>query len=243
MERMMLRSIIERTRVFDKTKLKCRMDRLRAKLNATILHDKVRPVQSTVYTFKGSISYEGKEDIIDLLCSCIEERARAAVTYRSPSSAEDKTCDIEPLTLVDHGNTLYVIVAIPKHNRNIRILAVDRIKKLVKTGEVFEIPDGFDPHAYLTPSFGITVEEPLNVQIRFTAEAAFYIRERVWGQNQSIQECEDGSIILSFSASGIKEIAAWALSWGKGARVLEPDILAVRVRDELAGAAAGYGEG
>jgi len=52
------------------------MDRLRAKLNATILHDKVRPVQSTAYTFKGSISYEGKEDIIDLLCSCIEERAR-----------------------------------------------------------------------------------------------------------------------------------------------------------------------
>ncbi len=179
MERMMLRSIVERTRVFDKTKLKCRMDRLRAKLNAAILHDRSRPVQCTVCTFKGSISREGKEGIIDILHSCIEERARTAVTCRSPSSAEDTTCDIKQLTLVDHSNARYVIVAIPKHNRNNLILAVDRIRKLVKTGEVFEIPDGFDPHAYLTPSFGITVEEPLNVQIRFTVEAAFHIRERV----------------------------------------------------------------
>lgn len=242
MERMMMRTIVERTRVFDKTKLKCRMDRLRTKLNATLIHDRVKPVQTTVYNFKGIISYEGKEEIIDRLCACIEGRATASVTYRAVKSVSDKTYDIEPLTLVDHNNALYAIVAVPKHERNIRILAVDRIKALTETGERFEVPEGFDPESYLTPSFGITIEEPMRVRLRFTGDGAFYIRERTWGQEQSIEEEEGGSIVLSFTASGIKEIAAWILSWGSLAQVLEPEILKTRVREELAGAIAGYGD-
>ena len=230
-ERMMLRTILGRTRIFDKTKLKGRMDGLRAKLNAALLHDRVKPISTTLYSFKGSISYEGKEEIIERLCVSIEERRKAIVTYKSIKAIEPKTYDIEPITLVDHNNALYVIVSVPKHNRDIRILAVERISDLVETETIFEIPDGFDPEAYLNPSFGITVEEPMKVKIRFTGDAAFYARERTWGQDQSIEETEDG-IILSFTAAGFTEITAWVLSWGRNARVLEPESLAKKVDEE-----------
>lgn len=230
-ERMMLRTILERTHIFDKTRLKGRMDGLRAKLNAALLHDRVKPITTTLYSFKGSISYEGKEEIIERLCVGIEERREARVTYKAVKAAEAKTYGIEPLTLVDHNNALYVIVAVPKHDRDIRILAVDRIRELTLTEEVFTIPEGFDPEAYLTPSFGITVEEPMAVKIRFTGDAAFYARERTWGQDQHIEETEDG-IILSFTAAGFREITAWALSWGRSARVLEPEALRAQVQEE-----------
>jgi predicted DNA-binding transcriptional regulator YafY len=239
-ERMMLRTILGRARVFDGTRLKPRMDGLRAKLNSTLLHDRTKRIATTVYSFKGSVSYEGKEEIIDTLCGCIESRTRATVTYQSAKSKEPKQYDIDPYTLVDHGNALYVIVAVPKHEGDIRILAVDRIRKLDKTGIPFSIPDSFDPEQYLNPSFGIFIEELMRVRVRFRSDTAVYARERTWGQDQSVVDLEDGAIELAFTAAGFEEIVRWALSFGKGARVLEPERLVERVKEELEQAAAGY---
>ncbi|HRW25370.1 MAG TPA: WYL domain-containing protein [Spirochaetia bacterium] len=237
---MMLRTILGRTRLFDSTRLRTRMEGLRAKLNSTLLHDKVKRIATTLYSFKGAVSYEGKEDIIDTLCACIEARSRATVTYRAAQAKEPKSYDIDPYTLVDHGNALYVIVGIPKHDGSIRILAVDRILSLAKTAVGFTVPEGFDPERYLDPSFGIFIEEAMRVRVRFSPDAAPYARERVWGKDQEVLELPGGSVELSFSAAGFEELTRWALSFGKGARVLEPERLVERVRQELREALSGY---
>jgi hypothetical protein len=81
-ERMMLRTILGRTRVFDGTRLKPK----RRDFDQTqfyITHDRTKRIATTVYSFKGSVSYEGKEDIIDTLCACIEEHTRATVCYQA----------------------------------------------------------------------------------------------------------------------------------------------------------------
>lgn len=239
-ERMMLRTILGRARIFDGTRLKPRMEGLRAKLNSTLLHDRTKRIATTVYSFKGSVSYEGKEEIIDTLCSCIEEHRRATVSYQAAKAPEPKTYDIDPYTLVDHGNALYVIVAVPKHEGSIRILAVDRIKSLDKTETTFSIPESFDPEQYLNPSFGIFVEEPIRVVVQFSADSAVYARERTWGQEQSIAELDNGGIELAFTAAGFEEIVRWVLSFGKGARVVTPDELLNRVKQELTEAIQGY---
>lgn len=239
-ERMMLRTILGRARVFDGTRLKPKMDGLRAKFNSTLLHDRTKRIATTVYSFKGSVSYEGKEDIIDTLCTCIENNFRATVSYQSAKAKEPKQYDIDPFTLVDHGNALYVIVSVPKHEGDIRILAVDRIRKLDKTGISFTIPDIFDPEQYLNPSFGIFIEEPMRVRVRFSSDTAVYARERTWGLDQIVVDLEDDAIELSFTAAGFEEIVRWALSFGKGARVLEPERLVERVKEELKQAAEGY---
>jgi len=220
--------------------LKSRMDGLRAKINSTLLHDRTKRIATTMYSFKGSISYEGKEEIIDALCACIESNVRATVTYQSAKAKEPKQYDIDPYTLVDHGNALYLIVGITKHDGDIRILAVDRIKKLDKTEMIFTIPESFDPEQYLNPSFGIFVEEPIQVRVRFNQEVAVYARERTWGQDQTVVDLEDGAIELSFTAAGFEEIVRWVLSFGKGARVLESETLVERVKEELKGAIQCY---
>ncbi len=229
-ERMMLRSIIDRTRIFEKTKLKARMDGLRTKLNAALIHDQIKPLITTHYNFKGTVSYEGKEDIIDTLCTLIEERRLAAVTYQGIGAPEPKTYDIEPLTLVDHNGALYVIVTIPKYERNIRILAVDRIKALEGKQTRFNVPEDFNPEAYLKPAFGIVIEEPFRVRVRFTGGGAFYAQERV----------DDETVVVSFTAAGLEEIAAWVLSWGPEARALGPETLVEKVKAELEEALKGY---
>jgi proteasome accessory factor B len=76
--------------------------------------------------------------------------------------------------------------------------------------------------------------------VHFTASAAFYARERVWGQEQTVEEEADGSIILSFTAAGLTEIKRWALSFGSAARVIEPENLAATIAAEAEALAATY---
>ena len=233
-ERMILQSVLGRTRLFDNTHLKARMDSLKKKVNSAVFYDRKKRITTTYYSFKGSISYDGKEDIIDTLFDCIDTRNRATVTYQAAKAKEPKTYEIDPYTLVDHGNGLYVMVSIPKHEGNIRILSVDRIRSLVKNpGVTFTVPESFTPETYLNPSFGIFIEEPIRVVVKFSEDSAIYARERTWGEDQKVEEHEDGTITLSFTAAGLEEIVRWALSFGKGARVLEPPALLDRIRDEL----------
>ena len=121
------------------------------------------------------------------------------------------------------------------------MLAIERIEKIAHHADrSFTLKDGYDPEEYLGASFGIIVEDPVRVRVRFTADAAFYARERVWGQEQTVEEEADGGIILSFTASGLMEIKRWALSFGSAARVLEPENLAASVAAEAEALAAVY---
>jgi proteasome accessory factor B len=214
---------------------------LKSKVNAVTLHDPRKRVTTTYASFKGGKDYCGKENIIDTVLKAIELSLPCTVTYRAANSGEAKTYEIEPYTFVDHGNALYCIAAIPAHNRDIRVLAIERIEKITHHADrSFAIKDGYDPEEYLGASFGIIVEDPVRVRVRFTADAAFYARERVWGQEQTVEEEADGSIILSFTASGLMEIKRWALSFGSAARVLEPENLAASVAAEAEALVAAY---
>ncbi len=232
-ERLMLRSVLERTRMFEKTELKDTMATLKSKVNAVTLHDPRKRVTTTYASFKCGKDYCGKEDIIDTVLKAIELSLPCTVTYRAANSGEAKTYQIEPYTFVDHGNALYCIAAIPAHNRDIRVLAIERIEKItLHADQSFTLKEDYDPEQYLGASFGIIVEDPVRVRVRFTAGTAFYARERVWGQDQRVEENADGSIILSFTAAGLTEIKRWALSFGSAARVIEPENLVAEITKE-----------
>lgn len=240
-ERLMLRSVLSRTRMFEKTQLKDSMDALRRKVNSVTLCDPRKRLTTTYASFKGGKDYCGKEHIINSVLKAIEASVPCTVSYRAANAKEAKSYEIEPYTFVDHGNALYCIVAIPAHNRDIRVLAIERIQKItMHTERTFSIKEGYDPARYLGSSFGIIVEEPVQVRVRFSADAAFYARERVWGKDQNVEDETDGSIILSFRAAGFMEIKRWALSFGSAAQVLEPESLAASVAAEAEALVATY---
>lgn len=240
-ERLMLRGILDRTRMFEKTGLKDAMSILKSKVNAVTLHDPRKRVTTTYASFKGGKDYCGKEEIINTLLGAIESSLPCTLTYRAANASEAKTYEIEPYTFVDHGNALYCIAAIPAHNRDIRVLAIERIEKIVRHADRnFTIKDDYDPEQYLGSSFGIVIEDPFRVSVRFAPEAAFYARERVWGKDQLIEDEEDGGITLSFTAAGFVEIKRWVLSFGSAAVVLEPAHLATELAREARALAAVY---
>lgn len=136
---------------------------------------------------------------------------------------------------------LYLIARVPRHGQPIT-LAVERIQGLEPAQRQFAIPASLAATVdeRLRHSFGIISGEPFSVQVRFSADQAPYIRERIWHPSQQVEDQADGSLILSFHASSPYEIRAWVLQHGAAAQVLSPAWLRDEVQAQLQAALDSY---
>jgi len=183
--------------------------------------------------------YAGKEATLEALIGAIVGRRTCTVTYHAFSRNEVRSFRIDPLRIVEHDGGLYVFVRVTRF-ATIRILAVERIHKLEVGGDSFEYPADFDADALLASSFRLTFDDPIAVRVWFSPSQARYVEERQWAAGQEIEKSEDGSIVLSMTASGVFDVKKWILSFGKEARVLEPESLAREIRQEAAALLSSY---
>lgn len=237
---LMLQLILGRTHFFESPKTKRMIQDLKSKIESSFIRDKKRQLKTTYLKFTGGKDYSDMDAVLSVIGDCLRNNRAASVTYRAAFKTDEKTYDIEPYTLVDHGGSLYLLCAVPKHERKIIALALERIISMKQNINTFKIPDDYSPENYLNSSFGIVVEEPFMVKVHLYAEPAYYALDRIWGNDQSIEEQADGSIILSFTSSGRFEIMRWILSCGKNAKVLEPSFLVAMVAEEIAGISKMY---
>ena len=235
----MLQLMLGRSGLFKSKQQKEIEQKIKNAINSTYIGDKTRNVKTSYVKFTGARDYSGMDAMLSSIGRCLRKNESARVTYRAASTEIEKKYEIEPYTLVDHGGALYLICAVPKHDHKLIRLSVERIISFVPTGKKFTIPSGYDPEEHLGESFGITVEEPMNVVVRLFGESAFYAQNREWGKNQTIVS-EDESLLLSFTASGKYEIMRWILSCGKDAIAIEPPELVKMVKEEHAGLIARY---
>jgi len=126
-----------------------------------------------------------------------------------------------------------------------RTYKVERIQSATLTQDRYEIPDDFDPDAWLANSWGIWSSDstpPVRIRLRFDASVAHRVREAVWHRSQELSELADGGVELAVTVAGIIEIRNWILSWGEAVEVLEPPALRDAVADAVRAAAARYAD-
>lgn len=177
-------------------------------------------------------SYAGKQEIIDQLTDAMLDNQTCYVSYHSFSDDKDKNFKIDPLHFFEHQGGLYIFVNATSFG-DIRILALDRINKVEDAGEGFDYPEDFDPIERQKYAFGLISDDPMDVEIWFSADQARYIKERIWAVGQEIIEQEDGSIILKMRTSGSFEIKKWVLGYGGEAEVLGPVEFRNNLRTEI----------
>ena len=117
---------------------------------------------------------------------------------------------------------------------------MDRIRRAELGETPFEIPGDFDFDAYTASSFGVVVEAAEPVRIRFAPRWGLYVREHVWHPSQAVDDAPDGGVELRMEVGTGEELVGWVLSFGAGARVLEPASLAEAVATELRATLASY---
>ena len=183
--------------------------------------------------------YSGKEEIIGQLMDAMLKNETCYLTYHSFYDDKIKNFKVDPLHFFENDSGLYLLVNTTTFG-DIRTLAVERIEKIEGTGELFEYPEDFDPEELLESAFDIVYDDPVKVRIWFSAEQARYIKERKWSKSQKIIDQDDGSIILSMETSGWWDVKKWVLSYGSGAKVLEPEELKKEILDELTAAQDHY---
>jgi len=181
---------------------------------------------------KMSKSYAGKEEIIDQLTGAMLESRTCYVSYHSFHDDAEKNFKIDPLHFFEHQGGLYIFVNATSFN-HIRVLAVERIRHVEPSGEIFVYPKDFDPEKKLQNAFGVIYDDPLEVEIWFSAAQARYIQERTWAVNQEISDQDDGSIILKMATLGWYEIKRWVLGYGAEAEILVPTKLREEIQREL----------
>ena len=177
---------------------------------------------------KGRIDYTPFQDIIASLMEAMHQRKVCRIEYVSATEREKKHYAFAPIRLLAYHECLYVDgwrvtdlePAAPLYDEPLR-LAVQRFHKCrVTTRRV----DGLPPLPE-NQAMGIRQGQVFPIRVWFTAEAATYVVERQWSEDQTVEEREDGSIILTASMSSVSECISWLLSFGDQAQLLEPDWL------------------
>ena len=95
------------------------------------------------------------------------------------------------------------------------------------------LPDDFSVKSYFGGSWYIEQGEPLAVKLRFSPEAARWVRDTQYHPSQVVTAQSDGSILFAATVNGRREITRWILGYGAAVEVLDP----VELRDYVAGQA------
>jgi predicted DNA-binding transcriptional regulator YafY len=180
----------------------------------------------------GSKNYAGKENIIRKLTESMLNRTSCRITYHAFYKDKIEAEEIGPLHFFENKGGLYLF-ALKLKTRKVRTYAVERIRSIRSLNGNVNYPESFNPQAILNSAFDLIHGEPVAVKIFFSPSEARYIREKVWSENQHIQENPDGSLILSMETSGKRDVKRWVMSFGKEARLLRPADMRDEIQEEL----------
>lgn len=202
------------------------------KIKATLPDETIQYLKRIEESFEvGSKPYKqyGQlRELIDRISEATIHRKLIEIDYFTMSRKEKTRREVAPYKIWFFDGAFY-LVGNCGLREDIRIFALDRIKSMKLTDETFEMPEDFKFEDFMQTSFGVFHGKPQNVRIRFAAEVAGYISEKIWHKTQKIEPQKDGSLIFEARVAGTDEIKFWLMTWGSKAEVLAPAAL----RDEM----------
>ncbi len=183
--------------------------------------------------------YTGQKVILRQLQKALLLQCTVVLLHRRPDYDDPVEHRVDPYLLLLHQFGLYV-VGYSYRAAQLRMFAVERIASMEVLEDRFILPEGAKLDQAYDSLFGLIDEPAQMVRIQFTPNVAYLVKERRWHPSQKNEVQKDGSIIATFTAGGMDELASWVLSWGQEARVLEPQVLVDAVTLHLARALDRY---
>ena len=186
-------------------------------------------------------SYAKQKKILSDLRRALLLQRTVILHHQKPDYEEPTPHRVAPYVLVLYQYGLYVM-GYSHRARALRMFAVERIHAVDLTDDRFEMPQDFSWDTLSRRLFGLIDEPPKTVRIWFSPDVAYLLKERQWHPTQSLKQQKDKSVIVTFQAGGMDEIATWVLSWGANAKVLDPLKLVKEVKSQLARATSRYAD-
>ena len=171
---------------------------------------------------------------------------RGAILAESPLNfiysrpgAEARSRTVTPCGLM-FGRANYLVAYDPANDR-IQTFRLDRMSSVMAGEGMARPPEEFNLAAFASQSFGIYQDQIEDVVLHIAPEAASEARGWRWHPTQIIEDQADGSVVVRFRASGMRELAWHLFSWSGQATIVEPQRLKDIMADELERARAALG--
>jgi predicted DNA-binding transcriptional regulator YafY len=206
-------------------------DKVKATLPPQYLNYLTKVENSLAVGVKAHKTHERFQETLAAVTEATQNRRLMDIDYFTMSRRAIAKRRVAPYHVWFYDDTFYLIGYCYLRSQ-IRIFAVDRIKTYRISDENFTPPEDFDPQSFMEQSFGVFQGEPVWVEIRFTPDAAGYVREKVWHPSQILIDQTDGGLIFKVRVAGLEEIQHWVMRWGAQATVLSPKSLQKAVCNE-----------
>jgi predicted DNA-binding transcriptional regulator YafY len=112
-----------------------------------------------------------------------------------------------------------------------RLWRLDRILSADLLDRGFQRREDFSLSEYAAQSFGVFQEEPIDVVLRFTPEAADDAARWQFHATQSMAREVDGSLIVRFHAGGMREMCWHLFTWETAVVIESPDSLRTAIAE------------
>ena len=125
--------------------------------------------------------------------------------------------------------------SLKQKHEGMRLFNLSRINDIEIQDASFSLPADYNFMNKVTGSFGCYRDECQKLyKIKFLKDsyAWLYSKDRVWGDNQTVEEIQDG-YILSFEANQYKPILRWVLGWGDEVEPIEPEELVTEWKNKI----------
>jgi predicted DNA-binding transcriptional regulator YafY len=151
------------------------------------------------------------------------ENARIEITYEGLKGGKSKR-ELDPYYIVFRRHAFYLIAYC--HLRGeYRTFRIGRIKAVTLLGERF-IRDGrFTLESYFKDSWEVFTGPSVDVEIRFTGQAARIVATGRHHKGEKIRKLRTGDVISKVTTAGTEEISLWLRQFGAEAKVVKPEAL------------------
>ena len=153
--------------------------------------------------------------------------------YSRPG-AEARRRSVAPCGVM-FGRANYLVAA-DRETGAIRTFRLDRMSAVRAEEGTAAPPADFDLAAFASQSFGIYQDAIEDVVLRVSPEGADEARAWRWHPTQTVEDQPDGSVLVRFRASGMRELAWHLFTWGEQVTILQPSRLKAVMAGELAAA-------
>lgn len=197
-----LEQIIEKLKVLNKKKLPQVADTIELLL------------KSEGYAISQTQNFKVDFNLISNIRLAIKEKRKLTLTYHN------KQRKLIPLGLI-YGEKVFLVAKEEAKGDEIYHYLLHRMKDVKVCYEHF-IEQDFDLKKYAKTSFGVYQGEVYNVKLKFIPEAAEDVLNYNFHPTQKIKLQDDGSVIVTFKASGEKHIMWNLFKWGYTVEILSP---------------------
>lgn len=161
-----------------------------------------------------------EEGLLSVLREGIKFSRVVEFEYFAQGTGRQSTRRVQPYGVL-YGNRAF-LVGKTNSDGDVRLWRLANMSEARSSMERFERDPAFDLQSYAKRSFGTFQEKPMEVVLRFNADAARDAAAFLFHPDQTVTENKDGSVTVRFKAGGIEEMCWHLVTWEDGVTVEKP---------------------